>query len=227
MGIFDTFRKTLSNLTRRVRYRLPYEGAQTLLVVESPTKAETLREMLKDILPGVTIRASQGHLRDLPAGHLAVDVANNFKPEFEVDARHRTTAEVLSRAAVGKTTILLATDPDFEGEGVAWHAYQFLKGLAPGAKTWRVSWSVFEQEAVLAGLRNPQPLDLKRAQAAIARRVGDRLIGYLVSPILWRTKLPGVKGRPTAAGRVQSAALNLLADHAAKAGDTWTVEMDL
>lgn len=212
----------VSNLAR-VFQRGPASGSGRglLVIVESPAKAETLRGYLKADYPGVTVMASLGHLRDLPKDRLGVDVAHGFKPEYEIAGGRDKTAEALIKKIETAQRILLATDPDREGEAVAWHVVQLSSAQAAGKRVERVTFNAVTPEAVRAALRQPRPLDLRQVKAAIARRVADRLIGYSISPVLWR----GIQGkRGTSAGRVQSAALRLLVDHDRQA-DGWQVEL--
>ncbi len=202
-------------------------GQGLLVIVESPAKAETLRGYLKADYPDVTVMASLGHLRDLPKDRLGVDVAHGFKPEYEIAGGRDKTAAALIKKIETAQRILLATDPDREGEAVAWHVVQLFKaesqGMVSDSRTTieRVTFNAVTPEAVRAALRQPRPLDLRQVKAAVARRVADRLIGYSISPVLWR----GIKGRRgTSAGRVQSAALRLLVDHDRQA-DGWQVEL--
>jgi DNA topoisomerase-1 len=214
----------LADLTRRFA---PRDGRGLLVIVESPAKAETLREYLKADYPGVTVMSSLGHLRDLPKDRLAVDVAHGFKPEYEVAGGRDKTAAALEKKIETARRIILATDPDREGEAVAWHIVQLFqaqaKGMVSDSRTTieRVTFNAVTPEAVRAAFRHPRPLDLRQVKAAVARRVADRLIGYVISPALWR----GIKGkRGTSAGRVQSAALRLLVERDRQADD-WRVEI--
>jgi DNA topoisomerase-1 len=212
------FSRWLADLTRRFA---PRDGRGLLVIVESPAKAETLREYLKADYPGVTVMSSLGHLRDLPKDRLAVDVAHGFKPEYEVSGGRDKTAAALEKKIETARRIILATDPDREGEAVAWHVVQLFQAQAKGKPVERVTFNAVTPEAVRAAFRHPRPLDLRQVKAAVARRVADRLIGYVISPALWR----GIKGkRGTSAGRVQSAALRLLVERDRQADD-WRVEI--
>lgn len=201
----------------------------TLIIVESPNKARNVAQYARDVFPGtVTVRACLGHLRDLPEGDLRVDVQNGFKPDFSpMPNRTKTIANL--RAAIRQADqVLLATDPDREGEAIAWHVTQVFRTELAGKEIKRVSFNALTRQAVQTALRQPRTLNMQLVQAAVARRVMDRLFGYVLSPALWK----GVKGRDLSAGRVQTAALRLLvefeqAGENVQCHDTWTVEVEL
>lgn len=174
-----------------------------LLIVESPAKAKTLSRYLgKDY----TIKASMGHIRDLPSSKLAVDVDQNFLPQYQVIPAKKKAVADLKKAAERANQILLATDPDREGEAIAWHIAHILDG---GAKTpiHRVMFNEITKDAVKQAVNSPGEIDLHKVDAQQARRVLDRLVGYLVSQQLW-----GVVAKGTSAGRVQSVALRLIVE---------------
>jgi DNA topoisomerase I len=174
-----------------------------LLVVESPAKALTLRAWLG---PGWEVRATAGHLLDLPRHREGIDVANGFEPTWElVRGRSRTLSE-LKRAARRAERVVLATDPDREGEGIAWQLASQLGAVGGSPRVARVLLRELTPEAVRVALSRPVPLDRARAEAQLARRVVDRLIGYRLSARLSSALRPGLT-----AGRVQAAALRLAA----------------
>jgi DNA topoisomerase-1 len=174
-----------------------------LLVVESPAKALTLRRWLG---PGWEVRATAGHLLDLPRHREGIDVDGGFEPSWElVRGRSRTLSE-LKRAARRAERVLLATDPDREGEGIAWQLASALGAEGGSPRVARVLLRELTPEAVLIALDRPVPLDRARAEAQLARRVVDRLIGYRLSARLSSALRPGLT-----AGRVQAAALRLAA----------------
>ncbi|HET9051596.1 MAG TPA: type I DNA topoisomerase, partial [Candidatus Dormibacteraeota bacterium] len=174
----------------------------SLIIVESPTKARTLGRFLGS---EYTIRASMGHVRDLPERGLGVDIENAFRPEYEV-TKEKAVKEL--RAAAKKADfVLLASDPDREGEAIAWHLAEALKLRDPD----RVVIHEITRPAVEAALRAPRKIDRDLVYAQEARRVIDRLVGYQLSPLLWK-KVSGGGRRRLSAGRVQSVAVRLVVD---------------
>lgn len=198
----------------------------TLVIVESPTKAKTLRQYLG---AGYTVRASLGHVRDLPAKELGIDLNANFKPTYHLIARARKTLADLRAAIQHADTVLLATDPDREGEAIAWHVTQACRQELAGKRILRARFHEITPEAVQSAVARPTPLDMQLVNAQQARRVLDRLVGYQVSPVLWR----GIAGPPgLSAGRVQSVALRLVVerDRAIEAfvpEEYWTLDAEL
>ncbi len=174
-----------------------------LVIVESPAKANTLSRYLGN---EYLIRASMGHIRDLPSDELAVDIEHDFEPKYEVIASKKKTVAELRKAAKQIDTIFLATDPDREGEAIAWHIAHLLNGKG-GAEIMRVQFNEITESAVREAVANPGKIDLKKVDAQQARRVLDRLVGYLVSQQLWKVICKGLS-----AGRVQSVALRLIVE---------------
>lgn len=173
---------------------------KTLVVVESPTKAKTLTKILGS---GYVVKASVGHIVDLPKSRLAVDIENNFKPEYIlVKGKASIKKELLAAAAAAKN-VLLAADPDREGEAIAWHVAGLL-GVDPSGNC-RVRFHEITADAVKNAVREPTPINMDRVDAQQARRVLDRLVGYTLSPLLWKKIHRGLS-----AGRVQSVALAIL-----------------
>jgi DNA topoisomerase I len=174
----------------------------TLVVVESPTKAKTLEKYLGQ---GYTVRASYGHIRDLPKSKLGVDTDGNFEPEYVVpEASERAVREL--RAAMKRSDdVILATDYDREGEAIAFHVAEILK-LDPAVAK-RVTFTEITKDAILEAFRVPRAIDLHLVEAQQARRILDRLVGYRLSPILWKKVRPGLS-----AGRVQSVAVRLIVE---------------
>ena len=181
---------------------------KNLIVVESPTKARLVGRYAKPVLGDVVTRACFGHLRDLPEGELGINAPGDFLPKYEVMPSRKNIIDELRPQVDKASTIFLATDPDREGEAIAWHFYHVFKPELQGKKVWRVSTNEITERAVQHALRHPRKLDLALVQAAVARRVMDRMVGYMVSPKLWKA----VKGKDLSAGRVQTAALRLLAE---------------
>ena len=177
-----------------------------LVVVESPAKAKTINKYLgKDYI----VLASYGHIRDLPSKNGSVDPEKNFEMQWELDAFSKKYLKEITDAAKDSDKIILATDPDREGEAIAWHVKKVLedKKLLKGKKLERVVFNEITKNAVLNGINNPREIEDTLVNAYLARRALDYLVGFNISPILW-TKLPGSKS----AGRVQSVALKLITE---------------
>lgn len=175
-----------------------------LVIVESPTKARKLRGYLgKDFI----IEASVGHIRDLPSKSLGVDLKNDFEPEYEVSPNKKKVLAQLKKAAKQSDTVYLAMDPDREGEAIAWHVKHLLDDKKLNLKFLRSTFHQITKEAVLKAIEQPSEIVLDLVDAQQARRVVDRLVGYKVSPVLWKKVRRGLS-----AGRVQSVALRLIAE---------------
>lgn len=204
-----------------------------LVIVESPAKAKTLSGILG---PGYRVVASLGHVRDLPAKDLGVDLDAGFSPHYVTAPGKLKTIQRLRQAAQGAATIYLATDPDREGEAIAWHVLQVLK-LPKGTPVHRVAFHAITPAAVQAAMDQPGPLDKDLVEAQQTRRILDRLVGYKVSPLLWRRVKggragPRKKGSGLSAGRVQTVALRLVVDRereieAFVPEEYWTLEAHL
>ena len=173
-----------------------------LVIVESPSKARTINRYLGD---DYHVAASMGHVRDLPQKRLGVDVQENFTPEYEVVAGRKKAIAALRKAAREADEVYLATDLDREGEAIAWHLYEAL-GLE-GKPTWRVVFNEITRTAIQAAFQEPHELDMAKVNAQQARRILDRIVGYRLSPLLWRKLSPGLS-----AGRVQSVAVRLIVE---------------
>ncbi|MCS6800287.1 MAG: DNA topoisomerase, partial [Myxococcota bacterium] len=152
------------------------------------------------------IEASMGHVRDLPKSQLGVDVNNDFEPTYTTLPDRRDTLKRLQAVTQGAPTVYLATDPDREGEAIAWHIQQALN--LQNAQ--RIEFNEITANAVQRALQNPRVIDMHRVNAQQARRVLDRLVGYEVSPLLWRKTRGGRK--PLSAGRVQTVAVRLIVE---------------
>ena len=175
---------------------------KSLVIVESPAKARTIKKYLgKDF----NIMASVGHVRDLPPKSLGVDVNNDFKPEYVTIPGKEKVVKDLRSAAKSADQIFLATDPDREGEAIAWHVASQLGNN--NKEVGRVLFHEITPQAVRSAIDKPVPIDMQKVNAQQARRVMDRLVGYQVSPFLWKTIAGGLS-----AGRVQSVALRLICD---------------
>lgn len=176
-----------------------------LVIVESPTKAKTLSQ----ILPSneYSIKASMGHIRDLPKSGLGVDVKNNFEPEYAVPPKAKKVLSELKTALKGAGEVILATDPDREGEAISWHLFELLKPKKGKMDFGRVVFHELTKEAVEEAFKNPGVLNMDLVYAQQARRVLDRLVGYKLSPLLWKKVMYGLS-----AGRVQSVAVRLIVE---------------
>jgi len=175
---------------------------RSLVVVESPTKVKTIQKYLDS---KYIVKACMGHVRDLPKSKLGVDVKKGFKPEYRVLASKRKVLDELKKAAEKADALYVATDPDREGEAIGWHLAQELP--VNGRKVFRVTFNEITARAIKAAFAHPGRIDQKKVEAQQARRVLDRLVGYNLSPLLWRKVQRGLS-----AGRVQSVAVRLLAD---------------
>ena len=177
-----------------------------LVIVESPAKAKTINKYLGD---KYKVLASYGHIRDLPSKNGSVDPDQDFKMEWEVDSFSKKYLKEIIDAAKNSSKIILATDPDREGEAIAWHVKEYLneKKLLKDKEIERVVFNEITKKAVMHGIENPRQIEPLLVDAYMARRALDYLVGFNISPILW-TKLPGSKS----AGRVQSVALKLITE---------------
>lgn len=175
--------------------------AKYLVIVESPTKEKTLKKILgKDY----TIKSSKGHLIDLPKTKLGIDVENNFRPEYVVIPKQRRVLKELEECTRSKEKVFLATDPDREGEAIAWHIAQKLK-VKKGKN--RISFNEITEKAVSQAFKNPREININMVNSQKARRLLDRLVGYKISPLLWK-KI----GKKLSAGRVQSVTLRIICE---------------
>jgi DNA topoisomerase I len=177
-------------------------GGKSLVVVESPTKVKTIQKYLDS---SYIVRASMGHVRDLPKSKLGVDEKKDFKPDYRVLPAKKKVLDDLKKAAERVSALYIATDPDREGEAIGWHLAQEL-GVAK-AKTYRIMFNEITERAVKAAFQNPGKIDTKKVDAQQARRILDRLVGYKLSPLLWQKIRRGLS-----AGRVQSVAVRLLTE---------------
>jgi len=196
--------------------------AKKLVIVESPTKTRTLQKFLGN---GYAVAATMGHLVDLPAKKLGVDIDCDFKPEYVNIEGKDKIVHALSQEAKKAEIVYLAPDPDREGEAIAWHVARLLKGTK--AKIKRASFNEITKSAVTAALANAGEIDMQKVDAQQARRVLDRLVGYMISPFLWKTVCRGLS-----AGRVQSVALRLVCEREAEIRafvpqEYWTIDVEL
>jgi len=204
-------------------------AGKNLMVVESPAKARTLGKLLPK---NFVVLASVGHVKDLPKNDLGVDVDKDFEPRYVSIRGKADVIKNIKTAAAKAKAVFLAPDPDREGEAIAWHLAETIREIKSrkadgGAPIHRLTFNEITQLAVRAALDNPRDLDMNLVNAQQARRVLDRLVGYQVSPFLWRTVRYGLS-----AGRVQSVALRLICERekeirAFQPEEYWTVEVEL
>lgn len=207
---------------------------QNLVIVESPTKARTLQRYLGS---DYQIEASMGHIRDLPKSDFGIDLENNFEPQYVIPRDKRKKVNELKKLAKGAKILWLASDPDREGEAIAWHISELLKnsevkGQGSKVKTvkqemHRVEFHEITESAIKDAFNHPREIDMKLVDAQQARRVLDRLVGYKLSPLLWQKIKRGIS-----AGRVQSVALRLIVERerevkAFNAVEYWSIEAEL
>lgn len=176
--------------------------AKNLIIVESPAKVKTIKKFLG---ANYAVQASVGHIRDLPSSELGVDEANNFAPHYQVIDNKQKVVDGLRAAAAKADTVFLAPDPDREGEAIAWHIAEVIKDSTKDIK--RIQFNEITAKAVKEALEHPRELNVNLFDAQQARRVLDRLVGYKISPLLWKNVKRGIS-----AGRVQSVALRLIVE---------------
>ena len=181
-------------------------GKYKLVIVESPAKAKTIGKFLGR---GYKVEACNGHIRDLPKSQIGVDVENNFEPRYITIRGRGEILDRIRREARGASKVILATDPDREGEAISWHLAHILK-IDP-ASNCRVEFNEITSQAIKAAMKKPRPIDLQLVDAQQARRVLDRLVGYKISPLLWAKVRKGLS-----AGRVQSVATRMIVDREAE-----------
>ena len=197
-----------------------------VVVVESPAKAKTIEKYLG---PDYKVLASYGHVRDLPPKDGSVDPDNDFAMIWETDPKAKKRLSDIADAMKGASRLILATDPDREGEAISWHVLDELnrKKAVKGAEVQRVVFNAITKSAVTEAMKHPREIDQELVDAYLARRALDYLVGFTLSPVLWR-KLPVARS----AGRVQSVALRLIVEReqeieAFKAQEYWSIDADL
>ena len=193
-----------------------------LVIVESPAKAKTIGKYLG---PGYQVKASMGHVRDLPKSKLGVDVDNDFTVDYQPIKGKEEVIDDLTKAAKKSDKVFLATDPDREGEAISWHLKEML-GI-PDDKTYRVTFNEITKKVVNDSIAHPRAIDMDLVNAQQARRVLDRIVGYQISPLLWKKIRRGLS-----AGRVQSVATRLVCEREADIKafvpqEYWSLEADL
>ncbi len=179
--------------------------SKILVIVESPAKAKTIGNILGR---GYRVVASMGHIRDLPRREMGVDIENKFRPRYVTAPRKKKTIKRLKEAAAGAEAVYLATDIDREGEAIAWHVLQVLR-LPKDIPVHRVTFHEITRRAIEAAFQEAGTLNQAMVEAQQTRRILDRLVGYSISPLLWK-RIRGAKG--LSAGRVQTVALRLVVD---------------
>jgi DNA topoisomerase-1 len=217
-----TTKKASAEKEAPVKESVSRSKGSTLVVVESPTKAKTIKKYLG---AGYVVKASVGHVMDLPKSKIGVDVENGFEPVYEVIESKKKVVAELKAAAKGAERILLATDPDREGEAIAWHVYEQLKKSKVPAS--RILFNEITKKAIQEAIQKPLQLNRDLYDAQQARRVLDRLVGYQISPILWKKVRRGLS-----AGRVQSVAVRLVVEREEEISkfvpvEYWSIEADL
>ncbi len=198
--------------------------AKNLVIVESPAKAKTINKFLGK---NYTVTASMGHIIDLPKSKLGVEVDNNFNPLYVVMADRKKHLSVLKKESKGKEAIYLAADPDREGEAISWHIRNALCEKDKKLKCYRVEFDEITKDAVLSAFKHPRDINMKLVNAQQARRILDRIVGYTLSPLLWKKVSRGLS-----AGRVQSVAVRLIMDREAEIKafhpqEYWDIEAEL
>ena len=178
------------------------KDGKNLVIVESPAKAGTIQKFLGN---DYIVKSSFGHIRDLHDNELSIDVKDGFKPEYVIPADKKKVVSELKKAAKDAQTVLLASDEDREGEAISWHLFETLD--LDAANTKRIVFHEITKNAILNAIENPREIDMSLVNAQQARRVLDRLVGFELSPVLWRKIQPKLS-----AGRVQSVALRLVVD---------------
>ncbi|HZX43111.1 MAG TPA: DNA topoisomerase, partial [Myxococcaceae bacterium] len=195
-------------------------GGRYLVVVESPAKAKTIKKYLGS---GYAVKASVGHVKDLPKSKMGIDVEHDFTPEYHVIPSKEKALGELKKAAAGAEQVFLATDPDREGEAIAWHLHEELRH--PNAV--RVLFNEITKKAIQEAIAHPRSLDQAKYDSQQTRRILDRLVGYQISPLLWKKVRRGLS-----AGRVQSVAVRLIVEREREIKafvpvEYWTLDAEL
>jgi DNA topoisomerase I len=198
----STSKKSATSRSTATRSSRANGSVGRLVIVESPAKARTIERYLGR---GYAVRASMGHVRDLPKSTIGIDVDNNFQPKYMVPRDKLKTIKELKDLVQGAREVILATDPDREGEAIAWHLVQATQ--PEGNAVRRVVFNEITPDAVRSAMENPRDIDMDLVDAQQARRILDRLVGYSISPLLWKKVKSGLS-----AGRVQSVALRLVVE---------------
>ncbi len=192
--------------------------SKNIVIVESPAKGKTIEKYLG---PDYKVVASFGHIRDLPSAKLGVDTKNNFEPTYIIPPKAKKAFSYLKKEISQADNLYLATDYDREGEAIAWH---IMAAIKPKKEAKRITFFEITKPAITAAIKNPRSIDLNLVDAQQARRILDRLVGYKLSPFLWRKVAQGLS-----AGRVQSVAVRLVVEKEReikefKTAEFWTIE---
>lgn len=191
----------------------------TLILVESPVKSRSVAQYARGLFKGsVLVRSTAGHVRDLPEETLGVNIEDGFAPLYQIRPAARKLISALRPLIVQAQIVILAMDPDREGEAIAWHLVKTFEQELKGKNVQRAAFHAITPKEVRRGLLSPRPLDTRLVRSAVARRVMDRLIGYHITPRLWAE----MKGRKYGMGRVQAAALQMIAAH----DERWEVHVE-
>lgn len=214
--------KAAKKTTTKTKTKAAAKTKKNLVIVESPAKAKTIEKFLGK---NYTVRASNGHLRDLPKSKIGIDIENNFEPQYTTIRGKAPLIKALKAEAKKANKVFLATDPDREGEAISWHIANILD--LDIAQKCRIEFNEITKNAVTGAIKEPRLLDMQRVDAQQARRVLDRLVGYKLSPLLWRKVKKGLS-----AGRVQSVAVKVIVDRereicAFKPEEFWTISAKL
>jgi len=209
--------------TKETTKKTSKKSDKALVIVESPAKSKTIKKILGD---NYTIEASFGHIRDFPKNVLGFDVANNFEPSFVVIPEKKKVVDKLNEIAKKCAKVYLASDPDREGEAIAWHVRQVLN--VDDDKIQRIEFNEITPKAVKHAVENPREIDLDRVKAQQTRQILDRLVGYKISPVLWEK----LRNNHLSAGRVQSVALRMICERedeieAFVPVEYWTISAEL
>ena len=201
--------------------KLPSSVGKSLVIVESPAKARTVGQILGT---KYVVTASQGHVRDLPKSKIGVDVEMDFEPSYVIMKDKRSLLTQIKKAGNEAKEVFLATDPDREGEAISWHLQNAAEWKDLATPPQRVVFHEITKEAVEEAFRNPREIDMQLVNAQQARRILDRLVGYQISPLLWRRVQRG-----TSAGRVQSVSLRMIVDREREIEafvpvESWTID---
>lgn len=216
-------KETKETKTKTSTKKSAEKEGKALVIVESPAKSKTIKKILGD---NYTIEASFGHIRDFPKNVLGFDVAKNFEPSFVVIPEKKKVVDKLNEIAKKCAKVYLASDPDREGEAIAWHVRQVLK--VNDNKIQRIEFNEITPKAVKHAVENPREIDLDRVKAQQTRQILDRLVGYKISPVLWEK----LRNNHLSAGRVQSVALRMICERedeieAFKPVEYWTISAEL
>lgn len=214
--------KTTGKKSSKVKEQDMDSGGKHLVIVESPAKAKTIKKILGE---DYQIKASVGHIRDLPEKGLGVDVKNNYEPVYEIMSGKKHIVDELKEAAKASENVFLAPDPDREGEAIAWHIASILN--KPKGSLYRIEFNEITKTAILEAIKSPRAIDMNKVNAQQARRILDRLVGYKISPLLWQKV-----GKGLSAGRVQSVAVRLVCERedeilAFIPKEYWTIAVEL